>query len=67
MSEWIKLRSQGGDKEVYVNMTQATCIIPMGHGSRVCFAGDDENYIDVTEDPATVTDILERSRDANRT
>lgn len=64
-SEWIKCTLQSGkDKAIWVNLAAAVTIVEHKGGSRIAFhAADDDEVIDVKEDPNTLLAEIDEDED----
>jgi hypothetical protein len=60
-SDWIKCTLQAGkDKDVWINLAAAVSIVEHKGGSRIAFrVGEDDETIDVKEDPETILGLEE--------
>jgi len=67
-SDWIKCTLQAGkDKAVWINLALAVSIVEHKGGSRIAFcAGDDEETIDVKEDPEMLLGLDEEEEDEEK-
>jgi hypothetical protein len=66
-SDWIKCTLQAGkDKAVWINLALAVSIVEHKGGSRISFcAGDDEETIDVKEEPELLLGLEEEEEEEN--
>jgi hypothetical protein len=52
VAKWVQCTAQAeGQPTIYVNVKLAAWIAPQGKGSRIAFAGADDVYVDVVEQP----------------
>lgn len=64
-SEWIRCTLQSGkDKAIWVNLAAAVTIVEHKDGSRIAFrAGDDDEVVDVREDPHSLLAEIEQDEE----